>query len=100
MFAYNDIHNILHHLDDDVTNSEYEIQCFDHVYFSKAVKLCKEQKKSVFYCLKLFDDKKTQIIQGNYFLLPIEQEDINRISEQFGEKCYIGIIHKGMYVVE
>lgn len=98
MFEYIDVHNILHHLDDDVANNEYEIQHLEHIYCAKAVQLCREQKKSVFYCLKLFDSKKPQIIQGNYFLIPIEQEDIDRIAEQFGDKCYIGIVHKGMYV--
>lgn len=100
MFGYTDVHNALHFLDEEVTNNEYEMHRLDQIYSAKAVRLCKKENKSVFYCLKLFNDKKTQIIQGNYFLIPIEQEDIDRIDEKFRKRCYIGIVNKGTCIAK
>lgn len=88
--TYTDIHGIVHFLDDDITNNLSEIEQLNKKYAQKAKKLASQSNKNIFYCLHQFN-KLGRVIQANYFLIPIEDEDVQRIKSIFSKGYYIGI---------
>lgn len=88
---YTDIHGALYFLDDDVTNNISEMEHLDKIYAQRAIQVSKKTGKDVFYSLKSHTNVEWE--QANYFIIPIEREEIEKITAQFHEKYYIGIIY-------
>jgi hypothetical protein len=81
-----------HFLDDRVTTSLKQMQTYDHDYYVKAKQMMIDTGKSVFYCIKLIGNDTYR--QGNYFLIPIEEEEKENIIHRYADRFYIGIVHK------
>lgn len=90
--SYTDLKGNHFFLDNDITCSLSEMERFDQIYSHKALDLMHQMGKSIFYCLKMIG--KDRYLQGNYFLVQIEEEEKERIIQTFGDKFYIGIIHR------
>jgi hypothetical protein len=89
---FTDSNGVQHFLDDEVTSDIKKMEDFDRNFSRRAKELMESSGKSVFYCLKLC--KNDKFLQGNYFLIPIEEADKEKIIQLYGDKFYIGIIHK------
>lgn len=93
MFSYTDLHGETHFLDEKVTSDKKEMEKLDREYSDKAKARMLKTDKSVFYCLKLLGRSSYQ--QGNYFLVPIDEAEKENIIKKYGDRFYIGIMHKG-----
>lgn len=82
-----------YHLDDDVANNAWEMAKLDYEYAQRARAISIQCHKDVFYCLKTKDSGDQIYIQANYFIIPVEREEIERIIELYNESHYIGIIY-------
>lgn len=93
MAAYIDINGEMHHLDDEIANVPWEVERLDQIYAKRAKEISHSTGKDVFYSLKLVstNGRGFHLVQANYFLIPLEQGESERVANQFQDKCIIGI---------
>jgi hypothetical protein len=90
--SYTDKAGVTHFLDGKVVNSLGQMEQCDREYYRKAKHMMVDTGKSVFYCIKLIGNDTYR--QGNYFLIPIEEEEKENIMHRYADRFYIGIVHK------
>ena len=87
--SFTDCHGQVHYLDKEISTNPEEIKKLERKYVRIANMMMHNTGKSVFYELKLPN-------RCNFFSIPIEEEDIESIAKKYGDRFYIGIIHKGL----
>lgn len=87
-----DIHGAVYDLNGVVTNSARQMEILDKEYAQKAKQQMVKTNKSIFYCLKMIQQGSFR--QGNYFLIPIEENEKDGIIKRYADRFYIGIVHK------
>lgn len=90
---YIDSKSVQHFLDDAVTNNSVETVNLEIQYAHIAKIESIRTQKDIFYCLKTKGRGSQIYTQANFFIIPIEREEIERIVNLYDETHYIGILY-------
>lgn len=93
MKTYTDIHGNKHSLTTQVLKGKdiSRMEQMDKQVASKASAMAKDIKSDVFWCLKEIDTINRCFKQIQYFLIPIERSEIDKIISEFHNDYWIGI---------
>lgn len=90
---YTDLKGVQHYLDEAITNNPIEAADLEIKYAHIAKMESIKKQKDVFYCLKTKGSGAQIYTQANYFIIPIDREEIDHIVRLYNNYCYIGIIY-------
>lgn len=91
---YTTLDGVKHELVGVKTKDMSKVQTLDRKYHDSAMELCKTSHVDVFYCLKKIDGALGQIINAQYFQLPIVRAEVDHIAQAFHEGYWIGIVYR------